>query len=170
RERVKRFRRFIRKARIDTLQVLLPGPLPGTELRRRLKEQNRVYSTEHVGWEYYDGNFPLFEPDEPLTAEEMQASVRKIMGRFYRAGHFLWVGFNILSFPAIVLHLHDLRAGWRRWSHRWWNSLMGVAGWHITRRWTAQFRKGTFAGKLTEAKRDLKSANGRQSSPSPGGP
>jgi len=168
-ERVKRFRRFIRKARIDTLQVLLPVPLPGTELRRRLKEQNRIYSTEHVGWEYYDGNFPLFEPDEPLTAEEMQASILQIMGRFYRFGHFLWVGLNILSFPAIVLYLHDLRVGWHRWSHRWWNSLMGVAGWHIMGKWTAQFRKGSFAGKLAEAKRDLKSANGQESSPSPGG-
>jgi len=170
RERVKRFRRFIRKARIDTLQVVLPVPLPGTELRGRLKEQNRVYSTEHVGWEYYDGNFPLFEPDEPLTAEEMQASTRKIMGRFYRVGHFLSVGLNILSFPAIVLYLHDLGAGWRRWSHRWWNSLMGVAGWHIIRKWTAQFRKGAFASKLAEAKQDLKSVHGQESSFSPGAP
>ena len=170
RERVKRFRRFIGKARIDTLQVLLPVPLPGTELRRRLKEQNRIYSTEHVGWEYYDGNFPLFEPDEPLTAEEMQASIRKIMGRFYRVSHFLSVGFNILSFPAIVLHLHDLKAGWRRWSRRWWNSLMGVAGWHIIKKWTAQFRKGAFASKLAEAQRDMKSANGQESPPSPGAP
>ncbi len=167
RERVKRFRRFIRKARVDTLQVLLPVPLPGTELRRRLQEQNRIYSIKHVGWEYYDGNFPLFEPDEPLTAEEVQASIRRIMGRFYRGSRFLSVGLNILSFPAIMLHLHDLRNGWRRWSHRWWNSLMGVAGWHIIRKWTAQFRKGSFAGKLAEAKRDLKSANVQESSHSP---
>jgi radical SAM superfamily enzyme YgiQ (UPF0313 family) len=167
RERVKRFRRFIRKARIDTLQVLLPVPLPGTELRRRLMEQNRVYSAEHLGWEYYDGNFPLFEPDPPLTAEEMQASIRKIMGRFYRFSHFLMVGLNVLSFPALVLHLHNLKAGWRSWSRRWWNSLMGVAGWRIIRKWTAQFRKGDFASKLAEAKQDLKSAGTQDSPPSP---
>ena len=170
RERVKRFRRFIRKARIDTLQVLLPAPLPGTELRRRLMEQNRIYPTRHVGWEYYDGNFPLFEPDEPVTAEEMQAAVRTIVSRFYRFSRFFSVGLNVLSFPAIVLHLHNPKAGWRRWSHRWWNSLMGVAGWHIIKKWTAQFRKGPFSQKLAEAKRDLKSANGRESSPSPGCP
>ncbi len=170
RERVKRFRRFIRKARIDTLQVLLPVPLPGTELRRRLKEENRVYPTRHVGWEYYDGNFPLFEPDEPLTAEEMQDSIRRIMGRFYRAGHFLWVGFNILSFPALLLHLHNLKTGWHRWSHRWWNSLMGVAGWHIIRKWTAQFRKGAFASRLAEAQQDLRSANAQESPHSPDAP
>jgi radical SAM superfamily enzyme YgiQ (UPF0313 family) len=155
---VKRFRRFIRKARIDTLQVLLPVPLPGTELRRRLEEQKRVYPIEHLGWEYYDGNFPLFEPDPPLTAEEMQASIRRIMGRFYRFSHFLMVGLNVLSFPALVFHLHDLRSGWRRWSRRWWNSLMGVAGWHIIRKWTAQFRKGAFDEKLAAAKQRLASA------------
>jgi len=170
RERVKRFRRFIRKARIDTLQVLLPVPLPGTELTRRLKEQHRIYSTEHVGWEYYDGNFPLFEPDEPLTAEQMQASIRKIMGRFYRAGRFLSVGLNILSFPVIVLYMHDLKAGWRRWSHRWWNSLMGVAGWRIIKKWTAQFQKGVFPSKLARAQQEMKSADGHQSPPSPAAP
>lgn len=169
RERVKRFRRFIRKARIDTLQVLLPVPLPGTELRLRLKEQNRIYSIEHVGWEYYDGNFPLFEPDEPLTAEEVQASIRQIMGRFYRFSRFFSVALNVLSFPAIVLYLHNLKAGWRRWSHRWWNSLMGVAGWRIIKKWTAQFRKGTFPRRLAEAKQALRSAKGQESSPSAGG-
>lgn len=169
-ERVKRFRRFIRKARIDTLQVLLPVPLPGTALRQRLKKQNRVYSTEHVGWEYYDGNFPLFEPDDPLTAEEMQTSIRKIMGRFYRFSHFLMVGLNILSFPALLLHLHNLRAGWRRWSRRWWKSLMGVAGWRIIKKWTRQFREGNFLEKLTQAKRNLNSADEQESPPSPDAP
>ena len=169
-ERVRRFRRFIRKTRIDTLQVLLPVPLPGTELRRRLNEQNRIYPTRRLGWEYYDGNFPLFEPDEPLTAEQMQASIRKIMARFYRFSHFLMVGLSILSFPALVLHLHNLRVGWRRWSHRWWNSLMGVVGWQIIRKWTAQFSKGGFEARLAEAKRDLASANARESSQSPDAP
>jgi radical SAM superfamily enzyme YgiQ (UPF0313 family) len=169
-ERVRRFRRFIRKARIDTLQVLLPVPLPGTELRRRLEEQNRVYPTRHVGWEYYDGNFPIFEPDPPLTPEGMQAAVQKIMGRFYRFGHFLSVGLNVLSFPVLVLHLHDLKAGWRRWSRRWWKDVMGVAGWRIIKKWTAQFRKGAFLHKLSEAKRDLQSAKAQESSPPPDEP
>ena len=163
-ERVKRFRRFIRNARIDTLQVLLAGPLPGTELRRRLAEENRLYSPQYVGWEYYDGNFPLFEPDPPLTAEEMQASVRKIMAGFYRADRFLSVALNILSFPAIVLYLHNLKVGWHRWSHRWWNSLTGVAGWHIIQKWTAQYNEGAFRQKVAQARQNLKSASGQASS------
>ena len=34
-ERIKRYRGFIKKAKIDTVQVLLPVPLPGTELREQ---------------------------------------------------------------------------------------------------------------------------------------
>lgn len=155
RERMKRFKRFIRKSRIDTLQVLLPVPLPGTELRERLKREGRVYSTEVVGWEYYDGNFPLFEPDEPLTAEEMQGALRNIMGSFYRGTRAVSVVLNVLSFPVLVFHLHNLRAGWRRWYKRWFNSVVGFAGWRILCRWRGQFSKGDFERKLAEARRVL---------------
>ena len=99
RERVQRFRRFIRQAKIDTVQVLLPVPLPGTGLRRRLEEQNRIYALQDVGWEYYDGNFPLFEPDEPMTAQEIQAAGKQIMSRVYRFRHVLYVVGNILLVP-----------------------------------------------------------------------
>jgi len=159
RERVKRFRRFIRKARIETLQVLLPVPLPGTELTRRLREENRIYPTELVGWEYYDGNFPLFQPDEPLTAEQMQAAIRRIMGRFYGNTRFLSVALNILSFPVILLHLHNLKSGWCKWSSRWWSSILRLGGWRIMRKWTAQFRKGGFSEKLAAAEKALTSTS-----------
>jgi radical SAM superfamily enzyme YgiQ (UPF0313 family) len=84
RTRVKYFSDFVRKSRIDTLQILLPVPLPGTELTRRLKEAGRVYSRRLIGWEYYDGNFPVFSPDEPLNAQEMYLSLKYLMKRFYR--------------------------------------------------------------------------------------
>jgi len=157
-ERVRRFRSFIRKARLDTVQVLLPVPLPGTELTCRLRKQNRVYSTEHVGREYYDGNFPLFKPDEPLTPEDMQSSIRRIMGRFYGPGHMLSIGLHILSFPAMVFYLHNIKAGWRRWLRRWWRKLMRFAGWRIVRKWEADFKRGTFSEKLEEAKKAIRLA------------
>ncbi|MBD3391767.1 MAG: radical SAM protein, partial [Chitinivibrionales bacterium] len=83
-ERVRHFKRFIRKAKLDTIQVLLPVPLPGTALRKRLAADNRVYPLKHLNWQYYDGNFPLFEPEPPFTPEQMQQGLKKIMGNFYR--------------------------------------------------------------------------------------
>jgi radical SAM superfamily enzyme YgiQ (UPF0313 family) len=157
RERVKHYRNFIKKARIDTLQVLLPVPLPGTELRRRLQKQKRIYPTAEVGWEYYDGNFPLFEPDQPMSAEEMQAAILKIMGKFYQFRYFFVIGWNVLSFPALVFFLHNVRSGWRSWYRSWRNTLVRFGGWAIMKRWTSEYEKGAFSRKLQRARERLKS-------------
>lgn len=154
-DRIKRFRTFIRKAKIDTVQILLPVPLPGTEMTERLRKQNRVYPREQIGWEYYDGNFPLFEPDPPLTPEQMQASSRLIMGRFYRFRYMFAVGLHVLIFPAIVFRLHNIKAGWRQWYRPWRNSIMRFSGWIILKKWTSEFDKSLFSERLTQAKKSL---------------
>ncbi|MFH1790846.1 MAG: radical SAM protein, partial [Candidatus Omnitrophota bacterium] len=128
-ERVKRFKSFIRKSKIDTIQVMLPVPLPGTGLRRRLLEENRVYGLQDVGWEYYDGNFPLFEPDKPMTAEEMQFSSMDIMGKVYQFKYMFMVSLNIFSFPYLVFFLHNIKYGWRTWYRSWRNALIRFAAW-----------------------------------------
>jgi len=154
-ERVQHFRRFIRRAKIDTVQVLLPVPLPGTEFTHRLRQQNRIYSKDQLGWEYYDGNFPLFVPDEPMTPEEIQASICLIMGRFYRFWHMFHIGLNILSFPILFFYLHNLKAGWGKWYRAWKNNINRFGGWLIVRRWFAAFKKDDFPRKLAEAKKVL---------------
>jgi radical SAM superfamily enzyme YgiQ (UPF0313 family) len=152
-ERVKRYRKFIRKSKIDTVQVLLPVPLPGTRLRLRLQKQNRIYRNQDVGWEYYDGNFPLFEPDEPIGAEEMQRSVRKIMGKFYQFKYMFLVALSIFSLPGLVFFLHNLRSGWNRWYRHWRNHLIRFGGWITIRKWTSGFKKDAFLTKLQKAKK-----------------
>jgi radical SAM superfamily enzyme YgiQ (UPF0313 family) len=154
-DRIRRFRDFIRKARLDTIQVMLPVPLPGTELRDRLKKENRVYLLEDVGWEFYDGNFPLFEPDSPLSAEEMQFSIRKIMGRFYEFKYFFMIGVNILSFPALIFFLHNLQSGWRKWYRPWRNHLLRFGGWVTIKKWTSDLGKNKFSERLRAAKEHL---------------
>jgi radical SAM superfamily enzyme YgiQ (UPF0313 family) len=152
RERVQRFRSFLRRAKIDTVQVLLPVPLPGTGLRRRLEQQNRIYALQDVGWEYYDGNFPLFEPDEPMTAPEIQEAGKQIMGRVYRFRYVLFVVANILLFPALAFYLHDLRLGWGRWYRSWRISLIRFGGWITMRKWSADFGRGDFLRRLQVAR------------------
>ncbi|MFH1692384.1 MAG: radical SAM protein [Candidatus Omnitrophota bacterium] len=155
-ERIKRFRTFIQKARIDTIQVLLATPLPGTELRQRLQEKNRVYSTADIGWQYYDGNFPLFEPDGPLTAQEMQVASRKIMGGFYQFKHLFAIALNALSFPGIIFFLHNIKLGWKRWYRPWRNALARFGGWMIMSRWMKEFKKSPFMDSLKKAQKHLK--------------
>jgi radical SAM superfamily enzyme YgiQ (UPF0313 family) len=155
RERIARFKKLIRSARIDTIQILLLTPLAGTKLRRRLAGKNRIYPLQLVGWEYYDGNFPLFEPDQPMTAEEMQDSIRKIMGKFYRFTDLLRLGLHIFSFPALVFFLYNIRAGWERWYRPWRNDLVRFGGWIIMKRWVSQFKKDMFLEKLHKARERL---------------
>jgi radical SAM superfamily enzyme YgiQ (UPF0313 family) len=152
-ERVKHFRQFIHKARIDTVQVLLPVPLPGTALRSRLAGEGRIYPTEALGWEYYDGSFPLFEPDAPLSAEQMQRSGKRIMGHFYSFRYMFFVALNVLSFPSIVFFLHNLQQGWTRWHRSWRNYLIRFGGWITIRQWTVQVDRDGFAQKLQQAKK-----------------
>jgi len=151
-QRIKCYRRFIRQARIDTLQILLPVPLPGTGLRKRLEKQNRIYPLEDVGWEYYDGTFPLFEPDEPMQAEQMHHAARAIMGRFYQFKYMFLVPIQIVSFPAIVFFLHNIRSGWERWHRRWRNYLIRSGGWIVLRRWTVALKQSSFSQKMQKAR------------------
>ena len=163
--RVRRFRRFIRQGKIDTVQVLLPVPLPGTGLRRRLEQQNRIYALQDVGWEYYDGNFPLFEPDDPMTAPEIQEAGKQIMRRVYRFRHVLYAAANILLFPSIAFYLHNLRLGWGKWYRSWRNNLIRSGGWITMRKWSADFGKSDFLRKLQTARNRLALVHGTKPLP-----
>lgn len=155
-ERIKHYKTFIKKAKIDTIQVLLPVPLPGTELRHRLEKQNRIYSTKDIGWEYYDGNFPTFEPDQELTAQEIQGSIHKIMSKFYEFKYLFMVGLQVFSFPSLVFFLYNIRFGWRKWYRPWRNNLARFGGWVIMKGWIQEFKKGSFSQKLKRAQEHLK--------------
>lgn len=154
-ERAKRYREFIKKAHIDTIQVLLPVPLPGTELRERLQKQGRIYPLEQIGWQYYDGNFPLFEPDPPISSEEMQTAARQIMRKFYGFKYVFLIVWKIFSFPSIIFFAHNLGLGWRRWHRSWRNYLIRFGGWLTIKDWLSKYKKDPFGRKLAEAKREL---------------
>jgi len=98
-----------------------------------------------VGWEYYDGIFPLFEPDEPMSPEEMQASIRNIMGRFYQFKYMFMLGMHILSFPALIFFLHDIKSGWKKWYRPWRNHLVRFGGWITMKAWAREFKKDKFS-------------------------
>lgn len=157
-ERIRQFKRFIRQSRMDTIQVLLPVPLPGTELTRRLHAAGRIFSRDDIGWEYYDGNFPLFTPDPPLTPETMQRAVMHIMGRFYRFRSCFAFLINLLLFPAMLTIFWDFASAWGRWQRRWRNTRIRFGGWLTIQRWRAQVRRARFGRSLSPAQTTLRVA------------
>ncbi|MBF0252808.1 MAG: B12-binding domain-containing radical SAM protein [Candidatus Omnitrophica bacterium] len=154
-KRVKLFREFIKKAGLDTAQVMLPIPLPGTDLRERLKKENRIYSVKDVGWKYYDGNFPIFQPDEPMTPQEMQRSSMEIMGGMFRIKSLFMVGVNVLIFPRIILSSRNIKNGWRRWYRSWRQSLIRFGGWILLKKWHTAFKNDNFLDRLKTAEAHL---------------
>ena len=154
-ERVKHFRNFIAKAHLDTFQVMLPIPLPGTELRMRLERDNRIYPRQNLGWKYYDGNFMLFKPDDPMTPEEMQASPMKIMGRIYQFKYMYMVALNVFSFPYMIFFLPNIKHGWKKWYRSWRQSLIRFAAWITMKKWKSAFKKDDFLQKLRNANKNL---------------
>jgi radical SAM superfamily enzyme YgiQ (UPF0313 family) len=154
-DRIKGIKRFIHQAKIDTIQVLLPVPLPGTELRARLRD--RIYLREDMGWEYYDGNFPLFEPDAPLTPHDMQGAIRRLMSKFYQFKYMFYIGLKVLAFPGLILPWFNIRSGWKRWYRDWRNYLIRFGGWLTIRRWTTRIVRDNFARRLSDAREHLRS-------------
>jgi hypothetical protein len=154
-ERVAHYRKFIQESRIDTIQVLLPIPLPGTALRERLARQNRIYSRGDLGWEYYDAGFPLFEPDLPLTAEEMQRAIRRIMGRYYNARCLGMFILHILALPYLLVYVFSIKSGWRRWHRRCRNYVYRFGGSRVVKKWTFQLHKSSFLDRLKQAQRNI---------------
>lgn len=153
--RIKRFRSFIAKARLDTFQVMLPIPLPGTQLRQRLAEEKRIYPFDDLGWEYYDGNFLLFEPDAPMDPQDMQQAPMKIMGKIYQFKYMFMVAVNVFSFPYMIFFLYNIKHGWRMWYRYWRQSLIRFAGWLVMKKWKKAFGEDDFAQRLQKARQHL---------------
>jgi radical SAM superfamily enzyme YgiQ (UPF0313 family) len=128
-EKMREFKKFIKQAKPDTIQVLLATPVPGTELYERLEKEGRIFPRDIVGWENYDGGHLCFEPDKPMIAQDVQCASVAIMKWFYSGWNFWKIPLLILSFPFMVPF------GFSFWSRRWRNSLWGYVGYRIIKKW-----------------------------------
>lgn len=165
-KKMRRFQEFIKEAKIDTIQILMAVPLPGTELRQRLIDEGKIFPLEQVGWEYYDGQFPLFEPDDGYDPADLQLAMKKIMSNFYGFRHFWKLAVNILfSFPLIIfpatLTLLTFKTRYIVFAFKWWrkrlfrNQSIKFGGWFVVKGWFKNFKKGDFLKKLSQAKHQL---------------
>ncbi len=98
---------FIRKSKIDTIQVLKAVPIPGTRLFKRLKEAGRILPNKLVNWDKYDGNFLTYLPDKGCLME-LHEAVMGIMKKFYSAASAYKFALTLIFAPFIVM----VRAGY----------------------------------------------------------
>ena len=101
-ERAQRYLEFIRRCKLDTIQVMKPVPLPGTMLRQRLEAEGRIFPRSLVDWDKYDGNWLCFQPDEGCSAGDLQHYATWIMRKVY---HPLQIAKFICLIPNYPLDL-----------------------------------------------------------------
>lgn len=139
-EIVKIYKWFIRKAGIDSIQVLLPVPIVGTKLRERLGD--RVFPLDLVPWRFYDGNYPCFKPDN-MTLKELQWIGVKLMKGFYRRRSIIRIGLRTIVFP-----LDFFIRGWGVWRKGWERDIINFSGHILVRKWLKKQESKRFIDKL----------------------
>ena len=141
-EMTKQFKTFIRRAKMDSIQVLHPVPIVGSDLRDRLQQENRVFPLKLVPWSYYDGNYTCFLPKD-MTLSEHQETPMRIMRWFYSPLSFLGVTVRTVTFP-----IHYLITGWRAWHDGWKRYVVRFGGHRLLRQWQKRQRDRAFIVKL----------------------
>jgi len=83
--------KWFRQAGVNSLRVSLAVPLPGSDLRKRLEQEGRLLPLKEIGWEYYDGRFPLYRPDDcyGYSPEELLEGLQTIQDSFAGWARFL---------------------------------------------------------------------------------
>lgn len=141
-ETVNHFKGFIRKASLDSVQILHPVPLVGTALRQRLEEQGRIFPLELVPWSKYDGNYVCFKPDN-MSLREFQEIPMGIMRWFYHPLSFVRIPLKTIAFPVDYL----IR-GWKDWYRDWYRDVIKYGGHLLIQQWRRKQKGNKFVESL----------------------
>lgn len=104
--------RFSLKQKIDTVQMMILTPFPGTKVHEELKRENRIFSRD---WSLYDGQHVVFQP-KLISAKELQINIIRAFAKFYSLSHFI----------SLLARLHFR------------NALFRFMGYRIVRQWIAR--------------------------------
>lgn len=107
--------KFAIKQKIDTIQMMILTPLPGTSVYDKLKAQERIFSYD---WSLYDGQHVVFKP-KLLSAKQLQINIVKAYSKFYSLSR---------SFSLLI-------------KLRFRNALLNFAGYIIIKQWLQHNRK-----------------------------
>ncbi|MDD5165881.1 MAG: radical SAM protein [Candidatus Omnitrophica bacterium] len=101
--------KFGLKQKIDTLQMTILTPFPGTKVYADLRREKRIFSQD---WDLYDGQHVVFKP-KLLSARELQSNVAQAYLKFYSLSRFF----------ILLVKLHFR------------NAMFRLMGYRIVRQW-----------------------------------
>jgi len=116
---------FARRVGIDTIQMMVQTPLPGTRLWDRIQAEGRLITMD---WSLFDGHHVVMRPEQ-MTPLDLQLSVLEAMKRFYSWPAILSSGITAVTWqlpalarlaarPAVAVRLPSIArlAAGRRWA------------------------------------------------------
>lgn len=104
--------KFAIKQKIDTLQMAVLTPLPGTKVHEELHAQKRIFTYD---WNLYDGQHVVFQP-KLLSAQQLQLNVARAYAKFYSLSKCFSLLFS-LSFRNAMFRFMGYRIV-REWIER----------------------------------------------------
>jgi len=110
---VKETERFARKHGIDSLQMMILTPLPGTRTYDDLDKQKRIFSKD---WDLYDGQHVVFHP-KLLSALELQRAVFRAYAGFYALYRSIEMFLRLKFRNALVIVMgHGIVKEWQAYN------------------------------------------------------
>lgn len=107
--------KFVIKQKIDTIQMSILTPFPGTKVHDDLQKEKRIFSRD---WSLYDGQHVVFKP-KLLSARQLQLNVLQAYTNFYSLSRSFSMLFKL----------------------RFKNAIFRFMGYRIVRQWTQQNRR-----------------------------
>ncbi|MFA5038657.1 MAG: radical SAM protein [Candidatus Omnitrophota bacterium] len=106
--------KFAVRQKIETIQLMILTPFPGTKVHETLQAQKRIFTKD---WRFYDGQHIVFTPSR-LSAKDLQTTVLHAYRKFYSLLH---------SFSLFL-------------SLRFRDALFRLIGYRLLRQWMRQDR------------------------------
>ncbi|MBU1726545.1 MAG: B12-binding domain-containing radical SAM protein [Candidatus Omnitrophica bacterium] len=107
--------KFALKQKIDTIQMSILTPFPGTKVHDDLKKEGRIFSRD---WSLYDGQHIVFKP-KMLSSKQLQLSVLQAYRKFY----------SLSRSVSLLIRL------------KFHNAMFRLMGYKIVREWIGHNRK-----------------------------
>jgi len=103
--------RFAKKNDLESIQLMILTPLPGTRFYYEMESQNRLISKD---WSLYDAHHVVFEP-KGMSYYDLQSETLKATTRFYSIGQILkrFVRFDMFN-VSIKAYGRSLAKKWAR--------------------------------------------------------
>jgi radical SAM superfamily enzyme YgiQ (UPF0313 family) len=112
---IKETMKFIMDNRIDTVQLMVLTPFPGTETYDELKAQNRIFLEGPEHWHLYDGHHVVFQPNRIAPWDLQSKASLEVLSNvysFYRA--LKWAFEKQIINAAIVIKSNQMQRQWAK--------------------------------------------------------